>query len=220
MSERPRRAGRRFLRSGGGKRPPTVVGQPGMVHDHRIAEMIPHPPDQLGGQRDLGQHVQHVAARTQFFGDQPDVYLGLAAARHPRAATRRPFRRTARRSARNNVAAPGSVRAGGTGPRRLPCRRPPDGRTGAGTYPSKPSVRPKKPSANDAARISGRRNRAGRSAPDTRSSPGTAPGPSTANRERHANPPRCGPTDAARRKSPAGASSFRRPPPEPKALRT
>ena len=44
--------------------------------------MIPHPPDQLGGQRDLGQHVQHVAARTQFFGDQPDVYLGLAAARH------------------------------------------------------------------------------------------------------------------------------------------
>ena len=54
-----------------------------MVHDHRIAEMIPHPPDQLGGQRDLGQHVQHVAARTQFFGDQPDVYLGLAAARHP-----------------------------------------------------------------------------------------------------------------------------------------
>ena len=220
MSERPRRAGRRFLRSSGGKRPPDGCRSAGN------GTRSPHRRNDPSSARSAGRSARSRATCTARCG--PHAVLRRSAGcisrsfrcPSPRAATRRPFRRTARRSARNNVAAPGSVRAGGTGPRRLPCRRPPDGRTGAGTYPSKPSVRPEKPSANDAARISGRRNRAGRSAPDTRSSPGTAPGPSTANREQHANPPRCGPTDATRRKSPAEASSSRRPPPEPRVLRT
>ena len=146
--------------------------------------MIPHPPDQLGGQRDLGQPCAVLgAARTQFFGDQPDVSVGLSAARHPvqqhdvllGEQLADPLETTLLRRSQFGQAEPDRVAFLADG-------LPTDGPEQALIRQS-PQYGRRSRQQTTRHRISGRRNRAGRSAPDTRSSPVPAPGPSTANRE-------------------------------------
>jgi len=55
-----------------------MLGHARMGHRHPVAEALPEPADDLGGERDLRQQVEHLATLVQRFLDEGDVELGLA----------------------------------------------------------------------------------------------------------------------------------------------